>query len=1379
MEDELEEGILQALALSMQEWDGQGSGDHGSHAIQALPDADPTLQDMDIDDDLQQAMALSMQGQYADDEPAPPPDTVMLTEQQQAAAAVPPAQQQTHQPAAAPSAPQPVIQSNVFAAALAQAMGVLNQQQGVPQAESIRQAATRPAKVYAAAPAWIEAAVSDLKRPLTPAGSGETGASFPPEDELPIVAALEKALGMPVKAVQGTSAAPAGIKGIILRLTMDPKTDSSWWLGNAQIDIAIKTKLRPARGGSQLQTMHDCHNALELGCQAATSPAVKQVLSRWQSRIAKQAGELVGKEEEEDLYFEGGHHSQEFVKLVGCGKLQSLFVEAVVNEARTEKDMQVWQTILRSVLNTLKQTTFTNAAALQSNLFALDVFFRQPLLQRLLAALLLEEAAQAAGKSGQAVEASSVLAPLLSVSTVPDNVRFMQTHQVSSQAKDFFTSLRRYPNMRSEVEVSMRGLRAALGNVYRAAHGVCERLVKLKGTEPAGVAKEAVVAWISAAAGTSTVRTSGGESKGAIERAPLKHGSSDAFSLGLLGLCLLFCKPFLGGEQKHLDRLDISYYSQFAYRLPEVAAAQTLAGRDNSEGPASFSGCPYVSQQQPGPSNAHFVAECFFLTQRVIHTCLMPSVYRFQQVSDILYRRNKQQQQQQGDEDREEDEAQSLDMWLLTDSTLAQLMDPQLAAPAVQFLVLEATWLLKLAKQDPQTARKAFAKIPDYVIRDMTAWLSFVIRGGQPDLLASCRLDILIAFLVEMLQRGDLVQSPIIQAKIVELLLTMLSPQLGRRRSKGVLGPSHQGVGEQALVAAVLGTGAAQEQLVPALMVAYAAADHVVGLDVDKDQFDKFGMRNCIDNILLELWKDPGCAASLTRLAAKSRQDTTFSQYAAAVLNSLVYLLKDSLERLQDIHNIEASMADEAAWKALPPRERADKESFYEGQGKTAGGFMHMALTTLALLNKLSAHPVIKQSFLQPPLVGSAAYNCLHFLELLVGSQGVGLKVKDPKKYHFDPKSLLLQICEVLLRLAEDSRFVDGVAGEPDYEEPVLRKAHHILTSKQLGEYEHAARLDKLIAQVAERRQVAAPPGAAAASATPPSQQQVMLPDLSFPTAAPANPEASYEAALEPLSVSDFDSSATGAYNRAFAVMAQQVAGDTQTKMKRLSREMRNLRGKTSLPIHMASSIFVRHDTDRMDKVRALITGPEGTPYHGGCYMFDVFFPQDYPNVPPLMNMATNGEGRARFNPNLYADGKVCLSLLGTWHGTDASQKWDPQNSSLFQILLSIQGMILISDPYFNEPNVEQMRGQTEGNKASSSYNAEIHLNNIRWGMIDQLRKPKPGFERVIKAHFSQLRHILMDQCKKWFEESADLDALYRRRLADAIVELHGLLAAL
>lgn len=112
--------------------------------------------------------------------------------------------------------------------------------------------------------------------------------------------------------------------------------------------------------------------------------------------------------------------------------------------------------------------------------------------------------------------------------------------------------------------------------------------------------------------------------------------------------------------------------------------------------------------------------------------------------------------------------------------------------PHIHLHWVQATWLLQLAKQDEATAQKAFASIPDFVIRDMTAWLSFVIRGGQPDLVASCRLDVLIAFLVEMLQRGDLVQSPIIHAKIVELLLTMLSPQLGRQRGRGMgLCPSY------------------------------------------------------------------------------------------------------------------------------------------------------------------------------------------------------------------------------------------------------------------------------------------------------------------------------------------------------------------------------------------------------------------------------------------------------------------------------------------------------------------------------------------------------------------------------------------------------------
>jgi len=71
----------------------------------------------------------------------------------------------------------------------------------------------------------------------------------------------------------------------------------------------------------------------------------------------------------------------------------------------------------------------------------------------------------------------------------------------------------------------------------------------------------------------------------------------------------------------------------------------------------------------------------------------------------------------------------------------------------------------------------------------------------------------------------------------------------------------------------------------------------------------------------------------------------------------------------------------------------------------------------------------------------------------------------------------------------------------------------------------------------------------------------------------------------------------------------------------------------------------------------------------------------------------TTGGGRVRFNPNLYKDGKVCLSLLGTWTGPS----WDPKSSTLLQVIVSIQSLILVSDPYFNEPGVEATMNTSSG----------------------------------------------------------------------------------
>jgi len=53
------------------------------------------------------------------------------------------------------------------------------------------------------------------------------------------------------------------------------------------------------------------------------------------------------------------------------------------------------------------------------------------------------------------------------------------------------------------------------------------------------------------------------------------------------------------------------------------------------------------------------------------------------------------------------------------------------------------------------------------------------------------------------------------------------------------------------------------------------------------------------------------------------------------------------------------------------------------------------------------------------------------------------------------------------------------------------------------------------------------------------------------------------------------------------------------------------------------------------------------------------------------------GGGQVRFSPNLYNDGKVCLSLLGTTESWNEAQRWNPKESSLAQVLISIQAQIL------------------------------------------------------------------------------------------------------
>ncbi|KAK5648597.1 hypothetical protein RI129_003489 [Pyrocoelia pectoralis] len=211
-------------------------------------------------------------------------------------------------------------------------------------------------------------------------------------------------------------------------------------------------------------------------------------------------------------------------------------------------------------------------------------------------------------------------------------------------------------------------------------------------------------------------------------------------------------------------------------------------------------------------------------------------------------------------------------------------------------------------------------------------------------------------------------------------------------------------------------------------------------------------------------------------------------------------------------------------------------------------------------------------------------------------------------------------------------------------------------------------------------------------------------------------------------------------------------AGDQShpARVKRLAQEAVTL--ATSLPLSYSSSVFVRCDTDRLDIMKVLITGPADTPYANGCFELDVYFPPDYPLVPMLINLETTGHRTVRFNPNLYNDGKVCLSVLNTWHGRP-EEKWNTQTSSFLQVLVSIQSLILVPEPYFNEPGYERSRGTSSGTQSSREYNQNIWQATVRWAMLEQIINPCPCFKDVIHAHFYLKRHEIISQIEDWIKD--------------------------
>ena len=127
--------------------------------------------------------------------------------------------------------------------------------------------------------------------------------------------------------------------------------------------------------------------------------------------------------------------------------------------------------------------------------------------------------------------------------------------------------------------------------------------------------------------------------------------------------------------------------------------------------------------------------------------------------------------------------------------------------------------------------------------------------------------------------------------------------------------------------------------------------------------------------------------------------------------------------------------------------------------------------------------------------------------------------------------------------------------------------------------------------------------------------------------------------------------------------------------IRRIMREHRIM--NSSLP----EGVFVRTWESRLDLLRVLIVGPRDTPYELAPFVFDFHFTNEFPEHPPSAYFHSWTNSKGRINPNLYEDGTICLSLLGTWPGPS----WSAKTSTILQVIVSLMGLVLVREPYFSK----------------------------------------------------------------------------------------------
>jgi ubiquitin-protein ligase len=137
-------------------------------------------------------------------------------------------------------------------------------------------------------------------------------------------------------------------------------------------------------------------------------------------------------------------------------------------------------------------------------------------------------------------------------------------------------------------------------------------------------------------------------------------------------------------------------------------------------------------------------------------------------------------------------------------------------------------------------------------------------------------------------------------------------------------------------------------------------------------------------------------------------------------------------------------------------------------------------------------------------------------------------------------------------------------------------------------------------------------------------------------------------------------------------------------------------------PEYAANRIFYTASESNVRHGTACVFGPIGTPYEDCPMLYAFQIPEGFPFDNPKVTFHTH-DGRTRFHPNMYVEGKVCLSILGTWAGPS----W-ASTMRLSTVLITLQSL-MDNKPLMHEPGYASGSGDVHYQYADCVEHACMH----------------------------------------------------------------------